>query len=536
MLNYFNQYFEYVDLFGGSHPHSPKPNWNKYFGLLQNSSYHDEMGYKVYEENYEYELKGDIKNANTEKKITSLKYRLFDRPTGYGFSFTDGNYFTPNTGPTAWIWSFYDTYHTIGLMPTTVTKTSYFNNETESVVETSNMYYNFGNLLYKSSFEDSHGNLYETINRYANQFSNWNGATPLNVYAKMTDKNMLFNAVEVINKVNNNTLSARVNEYEEDNAIFSLKRSYSLEKDTHEYQYTQANAVPGSSQSSLNKDNRLVQKIINQRFDDQGNALQYTKDNDQTKVVLWGYNKTVPIAFVDGVTYDELDTWFFNDHNKHLSFISSLTDSDISSSLESVIRGWFANLNESIQTHGNVNIQLKYYTYDSLIGITSMTDSRGYTTFYEYDDQNRLLRIRDKTNFIIKEYDYNYAIKEDPDNSNVIPLEANGLSVITDNSSSPPNVIYSCSVLGLTGGEQPYTYQWSYRINSGPYQSFSTSTTPTMSYNINNAGNTFCQDYDPSDPTSNPNQITFKCVISDSDGHFTTQLESVNAICHNNHE
>lgn len=51
--------------------------------------------------------------------------------------------------------------------------------------------------------------------------------------------------------------------------------------------------------------------------------------------------------------------------------------------------------------------QMESYTYNQLGGMTTSTDSKGYTTYYEYDQFNRLLRVKDRQGRILKEYTYN---------------------------------------------------------------------------------------------------------------------------------
>jgi YD repeat-containing protein len=53
--------------------------------------------------------------------------------------------------------------------------------------------------------------------------------------------------------------------------------------------------------------------------------------------------------------------------------------------------------------------QMTSYTYDPLIGMTSITDPRGQTVHYEYDGFGRLERIIDHEGNILEEYKYNYA-------------------------------------------------------------------------------------------------------------------------------
>jgi YD repeat-containing protein len=55
--------------------------------------------------------------------------------------------------------------------------------------------------------------------------------------------------------------------------------------------------------------------------------------------------------------------------------------------------------------------QVKTYTYNTLGGLTSATDPNGKTTYYLYDDFNRLKLIRDDNDHIVKAYDYLYKIQ-----------------------------------------------------------------------------------------------------------------------------
>ncbi|PQJ76527.1 hypothetical protein [Polaribacter glomeratus] len=69
------------------------------------------------------------------------------------------------------------------------------------------------------------------------------------------------------------------------------------------------------------------------------------------------------------------------------------------------------NLNSAIQNLRNSvgsNINVTSYTYKNLVGIKSITNPRGQTIYYEYDNFNRLKFIKDNNGYILNRNDYNF--------------------------------------------------------------------------------------------------------------------------------
>jgi YD repeat-containing protein len=52
--------------------------------------------------------------------------------------------------------------------------------------------------------------------------------------------------------------------------------------------------------------------------------------------------------------------------------------------------------------------QMTTFTYNPLVGMTSSTDPKGETTYYEYDNFQRLMNIKDKDGNVIKHMTYHY--------------------------------------------------------------------------------------------------------------------------------
>lgn len=68
----------------------------------------------------------------------------------------------------------------------------------------------------------------------------------------------------------------------------------------------------------------------------------------------------------------------------------------------------FTGLIDEVKLY-TADVLMTTYTHNPLVGITSQTDTNNTTTFYEYDDFNRLAKISNNEYEIIEEYEYNFA-------------------------------------------------------------------------------------------------------------------------------
>ncbi|WP_299556791.1 RHS repeat domain-containing protein [Seonamhaeicola sp.] len=127
-------------------------------------------------------------------------------------------------------------------------------------------------------------------------------------------------------------------------------------------------------------------------YDDKGNLQEKYKTDDVKEVYLWGYNGNYPVAKVVGSNYTTVNGWI----------TQSILDNP-------------AN-DEALRNHLNIirtnlsgtDAQVTTYTYQPGVGISSITDPKGYTSYYEYDVFGRLLHIKDADGNVLKAYEYNY--------------------------------------------------------------------------------------------------------------------------------
>ncbi|MEZ2443355.1 RHS repeat domain-containing protein [Chitinophaga sp. RCC_12] len=142
--------------------------------------------------------------------------------------------------------------------------------------------------------------------------------------------------------------------------------------------------------ASMVKDSRIKPWITFNSYDNFGNIRQQGKFNDASEVYLWGYDNQYPVAKIVGSDYATVapivNATILN---------SPLTDQQLRDELN--------KLRAALP-----NALVTTYTYIPLLGVTSETDNRGLTSYYEYDAQGRLKTIKDQDGKIVKLIEYQY--------------------------------------------------------------------------------------------------------------------------------
>lgn len=143
-------------------------------------------------------------------------------------------------------------------------------------------------------------------------------------------------------------------------------------------------------------------------YDDKGNLLQYTNKEDVPIAIIWGYNKTQPVAKIEGATYSQV--------HDYVSAITSASDTDALMSANSDESSLLTIL-DAFRTNSNLtSFQITTFTYDPIIGVRSITPPSGLREKYIYDSANRLKEIQQQQkdgsgNLVykkVKEFNYNY--------------------------------------------------------------------------------------------------------------------------------
>lgn len=121
-----------------------------------------------------------------------------------------------------------------------------------------------------------------------------------------------------------------------------------------------------------------------------GNILEYSIPGGTTNVLIWGHCNQYPIAKIEKATFSEVASGLGITVNE----LKKYNERNIGS-----INGLRNTLTGSMITT---------YTYDPLIGIRSITDPKGKSSYYYYDDFGRLSYVRDNEGEILSYNKYHY--------------------------------------------------------------------------------------------------------------------------------
>lgn len=221
---------------------------------------------------------------------------------------------------------------------------------------------------------------------------------------------------------------------------------------------------------NINRDTLYQEMIAFNNYDAKNNITQYTPRSAGSTAILWDYNNDLPIAEIKnsttaGIAYTSFEAegkgnWTIPSTTRSIGGITGSKSYNLASGAVSkasltatksyyvtywtnnatpytitgtqagypikgvTTNGWtmYQHLvtgvtSVSISGTGNIDelrlypsdAQMTTYTYDPLIGQTSMSDAKGAASYYEYDNLQRLKNVKDRDGNVVKANVYNYA-------------------------------------------------------------------------------------------------------------------------------
>ncbi|MFW0739178.1 RHS repeat domain-containing protein [Flavobacterium sp. T12S277] len=122
-----------------------------------------------------------------------------------------------------------------------------------------------------------------------------------------------------------------------------------------------------------------------------GNVLEYALENGTPVSIIWGYNKSQPIAKIENASYSLVAAFVAN--------LQNLSNTGTEAALISALNALRTSL---------PNCMITTYTYLPLVGVSTITDPKGDTIIYTYDAAGRLQFVKDAKGNLLSENQYHY--------------------------------------------------------------------------------------------------------------------------------
>jgi len=278
----------------------------------------------------------------------------------------------------------------------------------------------------------------------------------------------------------NNRLSTivKIDNFKNEHRLSTIE--YDFDKSEYTSDLTLISGV-NTKKSDANQDARELYE----RYDTNRNLIQKRTAEGIPVSYIWGYNNRYVVAMLENVEYEDLTAY------TTLIQLASNDDNDRTlgnSGKEGELRNLLSNLRSNFP-----EAMVTTYTYDPLIGVTSITDPRGYVMYYTYDEFNRLKEVKDELGNLIEDYKYEYSeevfngsfsdspyTSPDPD-GNIAPDRPLSVKILYGNSGAT----YQNFNASVTGGDaDDYNYEWFLSTNSRGDTFFDNPSATTSSFSL----------------------------------------------------
>jgi len=160
---------------------------------------------------------------------------------------------------------------------------------------------------------------------------------------------------------------------------------------------TTGTVPPSGTASAFSPDGHYKLALTYNSYDSKGNPTQVTPADGVPISYVWSYGSQYPVAEIRNATYSAVQTALGGSTTVSSFSSDSRSDADV--------RSFLAPLRSSTGLNGAT---ATVYTYKPLVGMTSMTDAAGHTTYYQYDGFGRLQTVKDTEQKTTDTYDYHY--------------------------------------------------------------------------------------------------------------------------------
>ncbi len=267
----------------------------------------------------------------------------------------------------------------------------------------------------------------------------------------------------------------RVESFKDDNKMSTQVTDYENRSET-------SFTTQATSLQIAKKNDPLEERVKFELYDDRGNLLQAKQIDGKVTSYIWSYHKMYPVAKIENATFTQVANAL------------GVTETALKNFAENAIPT-LDNLRSALPA-----AMVTTYTYDPLVGVTTITDPKGQTAYYRYDDSNRLEYVLDQDEYVAQQVRYNYEGQGAAafGNLDIIPSVSGDIlpnqAVTFTSGTAGSNMLYTWSINGVQeqcsttpGFSKTFTTEGNYTVslvasNTQTGQSVSKTINATVAY------------------------------------------------------
>jgi|GEM_PF-4590398 len=143
------------------------------------------------------------------------------------------------------------------------------------------------------------------------------------------------------------------------------------------------------------KGTNVLEDRISYKYDNYGNPKEISRPGSPPTSIIWGYDHEVPVAKIENAAYSTIPSAIITDIQ------------DASARLTGNVQDLLDALDDLRTAAALSNAMITTYTYEPMIGLSTVTDSKGYTMSYLYNDENQLEFVKDQDGNVLSKQEYN---------------------------------------------------------------------------------------------------------------------------------
>jgi YD repeat-containing protein len=202
----------------------------------------------------------------------------------------------------------------------------------------------------------------------------------------LINQNKIDKPIKTETFVNNVQTSESITKYEQSSATGNAL----LPKEIHSSKGT-VETFPFTAANRKINFNLYDSDLVNGVTVGNGNVLEYSLENGTPISIIWGYNKTQPIAKIENATFGQVSGYVAN--------LQDISNAGTEASLIAALNTLRSALPSAMITT---------YTYIPLVGVSTITDPKGDMITYTYDTAGRLQFVKDAQGNLLSENQYHY--------------------------------------------------------------------------------------------------------------------------------